>query len=414
MDEQIKSKYSLDRVAFLAIFAVSLLIAYVISVSRSVIELSGPITLAYSGVSVRLPKGNGWHAEESWYYEKNAFFVSSRFLAESEQMAVRVFCRYALATSDSSSDERIALRASAIGGTITESDQIITESVSIVWAVIETEEPSLELFVGDEVFFATCRLPMGRQLDIEVFPSLGDRAMAREVFESIIEKVEFEDNQLIQGGMDIIADIKNRGLTYFAENTEQPTFFLVSDTRNLVRGFLMNTLTYTNQSTELNMQAASILYIKSGFAREQVSYFQGNETFDDFSWKSESSSRLGKSGAEIIKDDSGTISVIKYGRRGGQSSYPLSPVAIPMILLGPLLKQMSQTGHGEVLVDIVTAEAAIVPGVISRVENQPENGYKLTLAFPDESVLYVPTTMENVLSLFPERSDYILEKSKKL
>ena len=72
-------KYGADKIALLGLFTVALLTAHFIITSRSAVVLSEPMKLDYTGLSVSMPAGNGWHGEKQWKYQKNAFILSSFF-----------------------------------------------------------------------------------------------------------------------------------------------------------------------------------------------------------------------------------------------------------------------------------------------------------------------------------------------
>ena len=61
-------KHEYDKIALLGIFALSLLVAYLIVSFRSRLLFSDPIRLSQTGLSVSIPSGQSWQSEEQWNY----------------------------------------------------------------------------------------------------------------------------------------------------------------------------------------------------------------------------------------------------------------------------------------------------------------------------------------------------------
>ena len=81
MNETYESKkYGIDKIAFLGLFILSILIAQLIVKSNSKILFSEPIELAHSGLSLSVPLGRGWQSDGQWKYEEGAFVLGSKFV----------------------------------------------------------------------------------------------------------------------------------------------------------------------------------------------------------------------------------------------------------------------------------------------------------------------------------------------
>ena len=89
----------------------------------------------------------------------------------------------------------------------------------------------------------------------------------------------------------------------------------------------------SDRVAKFSIEATSLLYVRGSNAQEQVTSFQSNDKFDEFTWKSETFSQAGKSDAELILDKAGVITIKKVGFGSLENSYRLSPSAIPDILL---------------------------------------------------------------------------------
>ncbi|UCF43170.1 MAG: hypothetical protein JSV99_11430, partial [Planctomycetota bacterium] len=296
-----------------------------------------------------------------------------------------------------------------------------------------------------------------RQLDIEVYQNTGDIDLAESVFESMAESLKFEDNPLFEAGSEIVSEIKNQGLDRFlpspyptgpedavqSDYRSRESFFLIKDARGRSVGFTMAGLTKKTQpvnsasNAQLNIQGASFYYLRRRYDREQLTFFQSDNSFNEFAWKSHTSSMEGISGTEVALGDGEIMTIKKLGTRVEEENYQVGPAAIPDVLgeliFGPLL----DSGHERIFVDIIEPEGTIVPVVVSKAE--PEDfaadedvAYVFTVEFLDgqgfSEWLYLDeqrhiskrllrhggiylierTSAENIAKQFPEWADYIL------
>ena len=83
-------KYGIDKIAFLGMFIISILIAQLIVTANSKIIFSDRIELAHSGLSLSIPIGRGWQSTGKWQYENNTFVLRSSFIHD----AAAVECQY--------------------------------------------------------------------------------------------------------------------------------------------------------------------------------------------------------------------------------------------------------------------------------------------------------------------------------
>jgi hypothetical protein len=451
MDETYKSKIvTSDKIAFLGLFIVALVIAYLIVASKAAITLSEPIGLKYSGLSVSVPIGNGWQSEKQWKFRKNGFTLSSVFVPARGGPTAFISCRYLLAAATTSVDTLFKQKAATIGGTITNTDQINTDNLAIDWAHIRNQKTLFQLFFG------TAQLPNSRQLDIHVHQLTGDTDLAERVFKRVTENLKFEDNQLLQAGREIITKIKNKGLDNFLHNQSRQAYFLIKDADKNTIGFTMDVLIDQGQDDELNIQGASSYYIRGQHYGEQVALFQSDNRFDKFIWKSETSSLAGRSGTKITVEKGGAMTISKFNAQTEKETYQPGPTVIPDIFLQQLLGQLLDSDYERIMVDLLEPKGQIIPTLVSReteeskhpeilpgsVPNEVEGtaakeaGYilKLELLNGDglselvylndqkqiskmllqRETVYIleSTSVENIMRQFPERAEYLLRENK--
>jgi len=410
-------KYDADKIVFLGLFAVTLLLARFIVTWRSAIVLSVPIELKYGGLSASIPTENGWKSEKQWEYYKNAFALSSFFDAGSGNMTASVRCRYILLPTTASVKALFDEKTSAIGGMIAQTGQIPIEGMSsgfakspegagvflIDWIYIKKPERFLDMFFG------VAQLPNGRRLDIEVYQEGYDDDLAERVFRDVAESIRLKDNPVFDAGCKVIGEIKNKGLAppageaglggfsplLFAEEAQKGgNFFLMKDARGRSVGFTMDVTIAASglqqDGDAKGVEAASFDYIRSPFNREQATVFEGQNNLDEFTWKSEAGGIGGRSGAEMVLDKTGVMAVRKFGRIVEEASYHISPAAIPTIFDALAFSQIIDSNYEEILVDIIDADGTILPLLICKVERDDSAVERLFGKEPArEEVVYI-------------------------
>lgn len=469
-------KRGVDKIALLGLFIVALLISRFIVVCRSAIVLSEPIELDYGGLSVSIPTGNGWRSEKQWKYQQNAFTLGSFFNPGSGSVTALVSCRYLLAATKATPDALFEEKASAVGGSkIAKTGQIEMGRpglsfakgsqngglLTLNWAHIKR---SKTLF---DTFFGVAQLPNNRRLDIEVYQATGDTELAEGIFKSVTESLKFTDNQLLEAGSKIVAEIKGKGLDSFLDNQGRESFFLIKDARGRTIGFTMevlgshfaerpqneDTLIDLVPETQLNILAGSFYYIRGRYDRKQATFFQSRNNLDEFIWKSETSGLTGRSGAEIVLGKDGIMTVKKFDRRTEEKDYHISPAAIPDVLGELIFSQMLDSDRKEIFMDIIEADGKITPALVSRIDTprpfalqnrssgaavtQEEAAYVFRVELLDgrgfseqvylddqrrisrrllkqEGISLERTSTENILREFPEQGSYILQRKDKI
>ncbi len=475
-----------DKIALLGLFIVALLIAHFIAVSRSSIVLSEPIELDYAGLSVSIPTGNGWQSEKQWQYQQNAFTLGSFFNPGSSGATALVSCRYLLAAIRAAPDVLFEEKASVIGGAkIAKTGQIEMGSpgfsfakgsqnrgpLTLNWAHIKRSKTPFDTFFG----FA--QLPNNRRLDIEVYQATGDTDLAEEIFKSVTDSLKFTDTQLLDAGGKIVAEIKSKGLDSFLgslfsngsplDNQGRESFFLIKDARGRTIGFTMEVLSShfaerpQNEDAlidlvpeaQLNILAGGFYYIRGRYNRRQATFFQSDNSFNEFVWKSETSSLAGRSDSEIVLGKDGIMTVKKFGRRAEEKDYQISPAAIPDVLGELAFSQMLDSNQKEIIVDIIEADGKITPVLISGIESPRRSASQnrssganvtneeATYAFSvqllngrgfseqvylddqrrisrrllqqEAAYTFERTSAENILREFPEQGSYILQRKDK-
>jgi len=446
-----------DKIALFGLFIVALLTAFFITTSRYAIVLSEPIKLSYAGLSVSMPTGNRWQSEKQWKYQENSFTLNSIFAPRSSSVTVLAHCQYLLAATKTTPDTLFKQKASAVGANVAKTGQIRTGVLTIDWAHIKKQKTPFEMFFG------TARLPNSRQLDIEVHQAGGDNQLAEQLFKRIVEGLKFKDNQLLEAGSEIVAQIKSEGLSKLLDTTannqlqNRQAFFLIKDAEGHTIGFMMDVLIWSNGEPSSHrtaepsnlVQAASFYFLRGRYAQEQATFFQSDNSFDEFTWRSETSSPAGRSGTELILDKAGVMTVRKLGPQAEEKNYPLNPATVPEVFLELTFSQILDSDRKKILVDIIDANGKIMPVFVARIE--AEDQFMPARASIAEDACYVlrmeildgrgfservyldgqrqiskrllrqdgtytieRTSAENILREFPAQADHILQRNKML
>jgi len=422
-----------DKLALLGLFILALLAARFVVALKSAILLSEPIELPRSGLSVSVPMGNGWLSEEKWEFQENTFVVSSILSLASGNPIAYARCRYLLAAEPTAHRVRFEQKASEIDGTIVKMGQIQAATLTIDWAHIEKPEILLDTFVG------TAELPNKRQLDIEVNRVTGDTELAEQTFRAIVMSLDFKDNQLLGAGAEIVEAIKRKGIGSLLDNQARQTFYLIKDSTGRASGFASDALIDSGSDAPFNVQTAGFSYTEGWHTIEQATSFQCTDKLDEFVYRCQARSTAGRSGAQIVLDKTGTMTVTESGMRPEEKSYRLGPAAIPDVFLDQILGQMLDNGKEEIVVDVVDAHGKITPTFVSRIEaakddpggrdaayafklelldgrgfyeqlylNEQKQTYR-TLLRQEDTYIVERTTAEDIIREFPGYAQYVLQ-----
>ncbi|MHC4126293.1 MAG: hypothetical protein ACYSRR_07585 [Planctomycetota bacterium] len=397
-------KIGIEKIAFLALFIIALIIARFVVQSKSAIRLSGPIMLDYAGLSISMPQGNGWKTERSWRYYGNIFTLNSRFFLSRSNVTANAQCLYVLLD-----------------------DENLTASVD--WAYFKKPQ-SLSL-----LFFGTATVPGNQRIEIELRQATADELQARQAFMKIAKSIKLYENKPLKAGEQLVAQIKNEGLNSLLKKSYQQSFFLLKDAKRRVIGFTMDLLT----SSELNIEAETFYYIANPAVIENATLFQGDNNFSHFIWKSQTDAPAVKSAIETTLDENGYLTIRNFNTATEQQRR-LRSASIPEIFLDWILVQMLKNSCDKIIVDMIRPEGTVTPVAITRINTAPKdgavdkNGYLVKLQFLDNTGFYIKvyldeqfqiykstlrqkhiyilerSSKENILKLFPQRADYIRDK----
>jgi hypothetical protein len=346
-------KFGADKLAFLGMFILSLLIAQLIVSANSLLVFSEPIELAHSGLSVSIPIGKGWQSDEKWRYDGKVFTLSSNFMVERGLPAAAVTCSY-LRTSQPVDPKKWFEQQTEIPNAANiETGQIQKGNLTIQWAHIE--KPFT-------IFFGTASLPDNRVVTIEVIQTTFEIDTAEKAFKKIIDRLEYKEDNSVSTGTEIVNEMKNRGIDSLIKNHNKQVCFFIQDAANRNLGFTVDSLGDSSAEEQFRIRGASQLFFAGSDPQEQVTSFRGDNKLNNYIWQSQTHTKAGRADTKIALDESGSINVTSSSR---VNSYPNSSTVIPTIFLELVIDSVVQKGIKEAIIDTIDSNGKITPVLIS-------------------------------------------------
>ncbi len=427
------NRYVSDKLVFLGFLILGLIIARFLVGLRGQLLLSEPIKLNHTGLSISMPQGNAWQCDNEWKYEASSYILSSFFYPSSKNPTAIAECKYHLAAIEKEPEKIFEQAATDISASIVNREQTQVENLIIEWARLQKQDTLPVVFV------ATVELPYNRRLDIKVYQIAGEADWIKKVFTSIIESIQFEDNQLLKAGGEIVEELKNAGISQLLNDSNRQVHFFIKDHRKRIVGFSTEAIFYSETKTRLGFQSAGMLYMRANPPKEQVSFFQCDNRFDEFEWKSEFSSIRGRKGVELAQSDTGIMNIKTFIGRTEEQKYHLGSAAVPDVFIDFAFADMLKRGDEKVVFDLIDAEGKIVPLLVKRIseplfpENETRGKYELSIELLDESnsqqtlffdsqyrvykrslikegITVEQTDIEKILNKFPERAEFIRKR----
>ncbi len=359
-------KYSLEEVALLAMFAFGLLIAGLIVVRRGRIEMSEPVELPHSGLSLSLPAGPGWERSAGWSYETSTseFSLSAR-LRVGNQLGGVVHCRYLLASAETDPEQVLTERLAAATLQAARWDRIDND-VTVHW--VEAGRPGR---VAD-TFLGVAALDHGRVLEISVRAPV-DHLLADKVFRLIAESVVFVSDEFISRGAGFVRRFRSRGLGDIIQQqkvADGESIYLINDAVGKPAGFRIETFRKSAEGSDWSSVAVERIHYTVGTrGQASKSHFECTDRLDRFIWQSGRMSRRAPHAiaTEIELADDGSMHI-----RGATSSQELTyrpgEHAVAEILIDQVTRAFLGAYENEALIDLILADGTIIPAVISTVD----------------------------------------------
>ena len=223
------------------------------------------------------------------------------------------------------------------------------------------------------------------------------------------------------------------------------SLFAVVDPHGRTIGFTMDAMAAIQTDANTTINAADYYYLREPVPDEQVSFFRGSADLRQFTWRVETSSRMGSKGIEMTAD-SGVLTVrrlragLSVNRRAGRetSEYELGEATVPDIVLGPVLTRVLDSNEQAVIIDVIRSDGIITPAYVEkmppakgqtdsnsvRMEWLDGRGYwqqtyydsskKATKIMLGQESTYTlsPADANEIMKIFPERANLVRDKNQ--
>ena len=353
-------KLGADKLAFLGLFIISLLVAQLMVYAKSAVVFSDPIELPHTGLSISIPNGRGWVGTNEWRFRNGAFELFSNFKAGRTLPLATVTCQYLATSQDINPEAWLRNQSDEPNDVAIESGTMKKGSLTVRWA---HKVRRVNTFLG------TVELPHNRVVIIEVVENSLAIDMAEKVFKKIIEKLEFKEENSIKTGMEIVNEMKSKGLETFINSRNQEAYFLIRDSLNNNLGFTVDMLGKASKDISdagRRIRGASQLFFTGANRQEQNSFFSSDKDLSAYAWQSKSLSRTDVTTTKIVRDETGTIKVSALiNNTSGENTYANRPDVIPTMLLELILDRIIENDIDEVVLDMIDSSGNLKPALFS-------------------------------------------------
>lgn len=376
-----RNKYSPAEVALLVIFAFGLLLSFLVVSARKKIQFSDPLEAPFDGITVSMPSGNGWQSQNKWQYSgiENAFAIKS-VLVQSNVRLAHISWQYNIAAEEKKTEEIISVASSTAGFL-----KVRTENINIGGLEFTTlifTSPSKARPDGIEnYYYATARLPFGREIKLEVL-AIADADFASRIFDSAIKKIKYTEDKRLAIGEDFIKRSKSSGAAALIKRETERTSRRIYLAREYSPANAINASEYQGFTIDVfspgkdlrrrgGINASAFNYIDGPVGWIGSGLFSCDRSINNFEWKSKQSSldKRRETGVEIKYADgvlrcydvhSMTDRIIK------ERVYNPSPLSIPELFLDSLAAAFLDQNTENALIDIILPDGRIVPAEISK------------------------------------------------
>lgn len=389
-DEKLK-RLGLDKIAFLILLLVGLLIAKLIVSSRGNFKLSKPFAAAGCGVSASIPVGGGFqqHSTNGFEYNDNEFRLSS-IMRISNDEALMVHWRYFIIPFKKSVAQRFEQQASDIEGDIEKTGQEKFGQLTFDYARIVSQKNSI-LFIS-----ATTLLPDGRSLSLEITQKGNDINLADKIFSSVAASAVFEPDNPLANGTKLLKNFKNKSLADFIKNKLQQNYYFIENFTGQTIGFITDAMSIQPVSgrdkgvdkknsdsprSEAGMLFAANLYLLqvgvNSFAEQSL--LHGEPDLKTFKWVCLQN--------DLLINHQTTISIELNSKnqltiRSDKNELDLTSTdsIIPDILTDAFIYTFVVSDFNSLMVDYLFSDGRLNPVLISKADKQQISDPNITFA----------------------------------
>lgn len=369
-------RFGLDKLAFLALLLLGLLLARIFISARSSFELSQSIGLKGTGLEVSLPASDNWkRLSNDFKFEDNEFRFTAVMQISSDS-AITALWRYSLIPVKIESLERFNEIAASLEGHIESSGTDAFGQFTFDYAKIDSEKAII--FVGTTV------LPNGRILTLEIGQRGAGVELAEKVFKALLASVKFNPDNSFAKGVKFLKEFKTSFLPDLPESElasqNVSDFFRIKDAGGNSIGFTTDTLSYVAEANDnLPLVSASLLFLSPSYntLTEQM-IFRSDITLSKFDWMIKQSHLLTNrhQSIHIQLGENGFLTIEKSGKI---SQIPFTDVMIPDTLLDLAVASFLKSDYDTIYIEALLSDGRISPVILSRIKSTQ------TAALPERS-----------------------------
>jgi hypothetical protein len=369
-------RFGADKVAFLILLIIGLLIAQYVVSSRSALELSDSINLKGSGLTVSLPVKNNWKRTTSdFVFTENEFRIGAQ-LQISNDSAITVIWRYSILPVKVAPAERFAQFANAVNGKIITSGSNKYGHFTWDYATIVGE--------GGQLMIGTTVLPNDRVLTLQVAQKGTGSELAEKVFKALLASAKYLDDNAYAKGLNFLNEFKNSYLPSLPltelNGQNLVDFFRIKDSAGNSVGFTTDSLTYTSEPNDsYNFTLSSLFFYSPSFKTiAEQSFFRSDTTLTIFDWAVKEGNQLAnRQDLTHLQLDKNKIVTIE--RSGRIEQLPFTNIMMPESLFDFVVADFLKSNFDALYLEILVADGSIAPVMLSRIKSNE------TAALPERS-----------------------------
>ncbi len=376
-------QFGLDKIAFLGLFLLGLLLAKLMISFRSDIKLSEPIGLKGTGLEISVPAGDNWKRLSNGFRYENNEFNFTCVMQISSGSAISMQWRYFLLPSEKTPLERFQAEAAPISGHIESTGSDKVGNLKFDYAKIDSNQ--ITLFCG------TTSLPDGRILFLEVGQKGMGIDLAEKIFKALHASIKYQTDNSVAKGTKFLKDFKASYLTMLPRGGWQ-NYYRLKDARGSTIGFTTNAISYSADSNENSaIFSADLLFLSSGFnAYIEQAIFYSDVSLSKFDWIVKQGSVL--TNRELPTHIQLVDSNLTVEKQNVIEKFTFTDTMLPETFFDLAVASFLKSSFDTVMFEILLSSGKIAPVIISRI-NTPQ-----TSVLPAESAASVEIFGTNTTS----------------
>ena len=363
-DSEKLKRFGLDKVAFLVLLVLGLIIAQFVISSRSSFKLSESISLKGTGLEVAVPDSENWkRVTADFKYENNEFRLAS-MLQISGNSAITTQWRYFLQPIKADANQLFTEIAASIDGQIESSETDTFGQFTFNYVTINS--PNIIVFCGITV------LPNGRTLTLEVGQKGVGLELAEKVFKALLASVKYNpDNSLVKGA-ELLKDFKTSFMSDLpvSELSVQgiTDYYRIKDATGNSIGFSTSVISYSSEPNDnLPLTVETLFFASPSYNTfAEQTHFCTNITLGEFDWQVKVGNLLTNHQqiTHLTLDKSNVLTVDKAGK---VEQITFTGVMIPETLLDYVIADFLKSSYETIYLEAMLSDGRIAPVVISRI-----------------------------------------------